>query len=219
MRMKKIKFQTIAAMYAIPNPGPAARFIPKWFREMQRVDSGIETAKACMPYLDSLTTGYIVPLSSDVYFEKGKVVQIADIPVIEPHSDNQLPGVSIDDSYHPIPMKWINNFMITTPKGYSCIFVHPMNRTDLPFTTLSGVVDTDVYPAPVNFPFLVKKDFTGVILEGTPIAQIIPIKRTDWKHDMQDKRNYKIPAFFQNNVHSAPFNFYKRLFWKKKRYQ
>jgi hypothetical protein len=216
--MKKIKFQTLAAMYAIPNPAPASRFIPKWFREMKRVNDGEETVKACMPFLDSLTSGYIIPLSSDVYFEKGKIVQIADIPVVEFHSENQISSEAAGDVYSLVPMKWVNNFMIKTPKGYSCMFMHPANRTDLPFTTLSGIVDTDVYPAPTNFPFLIQSDFTGVILEGTPIAQVFPFKRQDWTHEVEDKKNYKIPAFFQNFVHSAPFDFYKRVFWKKKRF-
>ena len=33
----------------------------------------------------------------------------------------------------------------------------------------------------INFPFFIKEGFTGLIPYGTPIVQIIPFKRDDWK--------------------------------------
>ena len=43
------------------------------------------------------------------------------------------------------------------------------------------MVDTDKYPIPVHFPFLLKKNFEGLIKQGTPIIQVIPFKRESWK--------------------------------------
>jgi hypothetical protein len=57
-----------------------------------------------------------------------------------------------------------------------------MNRFDLPFTTLTGLVDCDRYqdswihfPARWNDP-----NFSGVLPKGTPVAHCVPVKRGDW---------------------------------------
>jgi hypothetical protein len=59
-----------------------------------------------------------------------------------------------------------------------------MYRDDLPFYSLPSIVDTDRHPAPVNFPFFLRKDFTGILESGTPIMQIIPFKREEWKSEV-----------------------------------
>jgi hypothetical protein len=99
------------------------------------------------------------------------------------------------------------------------MFTHPINRPDLPFYTMTGIVDTDTFPVPVNFPFFIREDFDGIIPEGTPIAQVIPFKREDWKADVDVENQSNPPVSFLNNIFSPPFNFYKRNFWKRKKYQ
>ena len=61
-------------------------------------------------------------------------------------------------------------------------FTHPVNRFDLPFTTLSGLVDCDRYQDNwVHFPaHWHDKNFTGVLPRGTPVAQCVPVKREKW---------------------------------------
>ena len=54
----------------------------------------------------------------------------------------------------------------------------------MPFHSFSGIVDTDKHPVPVNFPFVVKKDFEGVIPAGTPIAQFIFLKRDTLEYEV-----------------------------------
>ena len=45
---------------------------------------------------------------------------------------------------------------------------------------LSGVVDTDAFPTPVNFPFVVTAgDGVHVLPKGTPLVQVIPFRRAD----------------------------------------
>jgi hypothetical protein len=68
-----------------------------------------------------------------------------------------------------------------TPKGYSTLFTAPFHHYDLPFQCLPAVVDTDNHPIPVNFPFLLRKGFEGIIPSDTPIIQAIPFKRDDWE--------------------------------------
>ena len=216
--MKKIKFKTTNSKFLIKEPTPSARAIPDWYREMPRVSGGTETSKMCMPFLDSMTAGYTIYLSADTYFENGQCKQISELSFVEAHLDTQIAPAMLSDVYAKTPLKWINYFIAETPKGYSSMFMHPANRLDLPFYTLSGIVETDSFPAPVNFPFLIQKDFTGIILEGTPIAQVVPFKREDWKVDVESNKEASVPVSFLNELHSPPFNFYKRKFWKRKNF-
>lgn len=59
------------------------------------------------------------------------------------------------------------------------LFMHPANRFDLPFTTLTGMVDCDSYhDLFVNIPARWSDPaFRGVLKRGTPIAQCIPVRR------------------------------------------
>jgi hypothetical protein len=106
-----------------------------------------------------------------------------------------------------------------TPRGWSILVVQPLNRFDLPWTITSGIMDTDQYSTSGNIPFFIREDFDGIIAEGTPIAQVIPFKRQDWKSEIDDDNQANPPVSFLNNVFNPPFNFYKRTFWKRKKYQ
>ena len=59
---------------SIPHPVPAAKLMPEWYKKLPRkprpdassTDTG--TVKTCIPVLDSVTEGYIIPLWCDVKF-------------------------------------------------------------------------------------------------------------------------------------------------------
>jgi hypothetical protein len=109
----------------------------------------------------------------------------------------------------------MNFWTIQTPAGYSTMFFHPTGYTDLPFMTLSGVVDTDKHGIPINFPFLLKEDFVGVIPRGTPIVQFLPFKRTDWKIE-EGPETGPIPLYKYTNTLS---HWYRDNFWTRKNYR
>ena len=88
----------------------------------------------------------------------------------------------IRDSY-----KLTNPWKIVTPKGWSCLYITPQHRDDIPIKIISGVVDTDIYPHPVNFPFFINKGFAGTVNIGTPIVQVIPFKRVNSKLNLRFK--------------------------------
>jgi hypothetical protein len=76
-------------------------------------------------------------------------------------------------------MKFLNYWMIKVPPEYSLLFVPPLNRTEKRFTLFSGIVDAP-YPEReyVNFPFTFEQaGFSGIISAGTPLAQVIPIRK------------------------------------------
>lgn len=215
-------------------PLPAKKMLPKWFTKMPQFENNSKkfklfpfnqtnaTVKWCNPFLDSLTAGYVISLEYDVQVsieEDGPsfLWNSGGELLVSSHSKNQIPIELIPEGYCNQAFKFRNDWAIKTPKGYSALFVHPLNRTDLPFITLSGFVDTDDYNMPVNFPFILKADFEGIIPAGTPIAQIIPIKRESWNISINEFSLENIKNF-SSKFRATIFRAYKNLFWKRKDY-
>lgn len=175
-------------------PVPTDRNIPSWFKKINplrvltpnsRPDF---TIKKCTPVLDAMTTGYHLVTKSDIEFIKNDDGSFAfnfsmhinqETKPITMHPYEQVRGFPTDNIYVEYAFKWSNPYVIKTPPGYSCLFTHPVNQ-NLPFLTLTGQVDTDTHPVGVQFPFLMRSDFEGIIPKNTPIVQIIPYKRDDW---------------------------------------
>ena len=121
-----------------------------------------------------------------------------------------------------MPFKFLNPWVIETPKDYSCLFVNPLNSSkDRFIRIIDAIVDTDTYNHnQVNFPFFLKrfkKDETILLKKGEPIALVFPFKRDNWKMsvenlDMEDKL-LKDFRFFNNIVDN-----YKSKTWKRKSY-
>lgn len=217
--MKKIKFVSTNVSLLLAKPRPASKEIPNWYREIDRVVNGEQTIKQCMPFLDAFTAGYTIVLAADVHFSKDGYQEISKIPMVAMHNKSQIGEFTLPKEYNDQPYKWLNYFLTKTPRGYSSLITHPVNRPDLPFYTITGVVETDTFPVPVNFPFFIREDFEGIIPEGTPIAQIIPFKRIDWKSEVDDTNQSNPPMSFFNKIFNPPFGYYKRTFWKRKKYQ
>ena len=99
------------------------------------------------------------------------------------------------------------------------LFTQPMHRPS-PFTILDGVVDTDQYDSPVNFPFVLNDwKFEGLIPAGTPMAQVIPFKRESWKMsigDMEQRQNQEKTTV---NLRTRLFDSYKNQFRQPKEYR
>jgi hypothetical protein len=80
------------------------------------------------------------------------------------------------------------------------------------------VVDTDKHPIVINFPFVINKDFSGIIPAGTPIIQAIPFKRDTWDSKVIDE-DASYSYEFGNANQDAPLAWYKRKIWNKKTYR
>jgi hypothetical protein len=169
----------------LPKPEPARRTAPDWYKAMPMdnpvPDGGADlTIKHCMPFIDALTTGFMIPLQADIEVKGGEFSW--DWPHEESplgfHFPTQAPGVPFVDEGEVV-IKAHNFWSIHTEPGYATLFTHPLNRLDLPFRTLSGLVDTDSFDAlPVHFPMVwVDRSFEGTLPAGTPIAQCMPIER------------------------------------------
>lgn len=120
---------------------------------------------------------------------------------------------------HILYPKWINPWSIKTPPGYSTLFVAPMHQPSV-FRILEGVVDTDQYDSPVNFPFVLNDiTYEGLIPAGTPIAQVIPFRRESWEMEMGSIKNAKSQFETTQTLRTKFFDSYKSQFRQPKEYK
>lgn len=210
------------------NITPAKTTIPDWYKKIPVANKEVDiwrsvTAKSCMPFFDSFTTGYTIPLPADI----NVVIGDDGLPNYSwRESQTQLiilrqitPGVTVlipDEFFQQEPI-WNGFFSIELPKGYSMLITHPLNRYDLPFVTRTGIVD-DFKLHGGNLPFLLKKGFEGMLEAGTPIAQVIPFKRENWKLELSSGLYAEAAV---NGARSANRlrGWYKNTYWKKKTYE
>jgi hypothetical protein len=180
----------------LPRPIPAALGLPDWFKALPQkalnptMGDETQTVKKCPPFIDAMTYGFLIPLATDVEVRDGEFTwdfapegfssEFSHSP-IGFHDPSQIVGSPFFDDDRFI-IKFNNFWNIEAPPGYSLLFTHPVNRTDLPFTTLTGLVDCDTfYHSPLSFPaHWHDTDFNGVLAKGTPVAQCLPVKRESW---------------------------------------
>lgn len=243
--MKKIIFQKafnyVDGLLKMPNP--SIFYTPNWYKTQKLFSNGenniikaekkveetgnwYATYKLCVPIVDSLTAGYTIELPADVLvmntdknggynpFLSWKV----NFDVLDGQPGEGLGNYPIPTGYNGSFFRWKVNWQIITPPGYSLWITHPSHRHELPFFTLNGFVDTDKHPNPLFLPFFIKNGFEGIIEEGTPIAQIIPIKRETWK-SFDEKYSEQKSINFPNNVKLNFLRTYKNKYWTKKRYE
>lgn len=190
----KITFSCPPALYdSLPRPELARRRAPDWYKAMPMEtplpEGGADlTVKHCLPFVDALTHGVIIPLQADITVKDGEFDwdwPHPDSP-LGFHFPTQAPGVPFVDP-DEVVIKAHNFWTMHTEPGWSILFTHPLNRLDLPFRTLSGLVDTDGFDAlPVHFPMLwVDRGFEGTLPAGTPVAQCIPVLRERLEIDIQ----------------------------------
>ena len=223
MKQNKITFRSVDPFLEIDRPTPASRSVPSWYRTMPGVSDGINTVKKCIPFLDAFAMGYHIPLPTDVSWnkEKEEFTFSSKIAPVSHHYSSQTKEVSLPPEFHTQPHKWNSFWEIKTPRGYSTLFIHPLNRSDLPFYSFTGVVDTDKHPFIVNFPFVMRKDFDGTIERGTPVIQAIPFKRDKWSANFLDelaKDAHSSERIAHENA-QPPFGWYKKNHWSKKEYR
>lgn len=215
---------------SFPDIHPAKLSVPQWYKDTPRFPDNKQptrfpiesTYKICPVYGEAFTSGYMLPLPVDIAIEKSN-----DGPIISWSSANEafvMMRDSKNNSNLPVPaghysqhFVWQTKHFIEIPKGYSFLITHPLNRHDLPFTTLSGIVDGNFVMHGGNIPVFFNKDFEGIIPAGTPIAQILPFKNEAWS-SIVDSAIIETGMINNNKSLNAAFGWYKQNIWKKKQY-
>lgn len=260
---------------SFPNPVPSHKLMPEWFKALKpHVDKPSKiitgTVKKCMPVMDSVSNGFIIPLWCDLVIvvsqgysiitEDGEKVEKVvasydesmigkpwcegglnikhfvecDELVIHTHlsgaKDQELAigrhawqqvGEACDLKKFKIGkdvLKFHCPWAIETPKGYSVQFKNPSNNWSTDIHILEGIVDTDDFYAPVNFPFVWTGNEIGefFIPQGTPLIQVIPFKRKKYKIEIGEIDQDKY-AQVEQKLTSRFHDRYKNFFWHKRK--
>lgn len=219
----------------IPSPFPASKGVPSWMKhltpEAERDD--YQTVKRCIPFLDAMTAGYIIPLPFDLtiaitptgnqllWKSEEEKERLSKYTIVESHDSSQYPGAPFSQFK---VIKFYNPWIVETSPNTSCMFVPPLNRPELPYVPLSGIVDTDQYFNTVNLPCV----FPGLdvghqinLKMGTPMIQVIPFKRQEWKSSITNLKEGVLTRAHETreDMRNDRKEWYRRKKWQKKSYR
>jgi hypothetical protein len=191
----RIVFRCDPALYdRLPRPVLARSALPEWLRRMPAAafsethGQDLRTVKQCPPFVDAMAYGFIMPLACDVEVRDGTFAWSWDLPPLSVeahprsplsfHVPAQVTGTPFYEPQQAI-VKFNSFWTIELEPGYSLFATHPINRADLPFRLLTGLVDADRFSqVGILFPAVwVDPGFAGVLPAGTPVAQCFAVAR------------------------------------------
>ena len=216
----------------VQRPLPAKKYVAEWLKPKEKLT--FENAKMttngqiedrfvgrCMPFRDAMTAGYIQESWTEIMVRvKDGELQWYTASSPEIMSSTVTPsGVAIGSEYYPAELQMKMHWYPRLPKGYSILVCPPFNRLDLPFTCTSGIIEADnFYHIDVgNIPFYIKAGFEGIIPVGTPLYQMIPIKRESWQSEVLNWDAHALESLTKE-VGRRFMGYYKKNFWIKKHY-
>ena len=178
----------------IPRPVPARNGLPDWLRTMPNRafshthGADVRTVKQCPPFVDAMIHGFLMPLVCDVEVHEGRFTWDWDLPPLSVethprsplsfHVPEQVTGTPLQRDMRTL-IKFNSFWTIQLEPGYALYATHPVNRDELPFRLLTGLVDADVFNSVgILFPAIwCDPGFSGVLAAGTPVAQCFPVAR------------------------------------------
>lgn len=174
----------------IPEPIPANSALPDWYEDMERsfeheTEDGtraVKTVTQCIPFLDAMTMGWILPLADDLHVTTTEDGETKFYWSFHKQLVHRQPARQLGPGMSEIPEDTIVQFRgfwyAVAPEGYSILITSPLNRFEPRFRPTSGVVDVDSFLTGLNSVVLWEDgSYEGVIEKGTPVVQVIPFKR------------------------------------------
>ena len=171
------------------DPKPSNDCFPSWIKDLRKeklVDNKLNMSD-CLPAIEAMLQGIIIEFPVTMTFEYlgdhpklGKMIACdhKGYPIIGGHEFSQYKGAEFQD-FHVVKvgLPWV----IEVPKGYSCLFTAPFNRSgNAEAFCISGVVRCDRYYNMVSVPFAIplKKKETLFRLRGdVRLYKLFPVKR------------------------------------------
>ena len=218
-------------------PYPATQAVPDWWKAMTPYTKTEDNPKGnklivsnrnsnagpkkCVPMLDALTSGYIIPLWSDVQVVNQNGFKLVSWRtsenVFEQHGE-QANEVQTPVGFNSEVFKFQNKWRILTPKGYSCLITQPFGYRQTGVQAIPAVIDTDRSSLEILPPVWFASDFEGILEKGTPMVQVIPFKRSDWKAEYSYLKDNEYKKLEDRNFGSTIINHYMKKVWSKKTY-
>ena len=228
MKTDPTSIEFLAADYDyVPAPTAAAQHVPEWLKQMPpdvqtRKGEGFgtnSTLKRCMPFVDAMTAGYVIPIAGDVQFYMADATNLDIVSpehLVEWQNDQVFPGAPFGQR---IIVKFMNRWVVRTPPGYSTLFLPLLNQVRMPFQILAGLVETDTYYNQVHFPAicLMRPGEAFQLKRGTPIVQAIPIARETFKSTLGEVDAAQVAA--TKDGLKANEHLYRETNWEKKSYR
>jgi hypothetical protein len=226
----------------VPMPKSAKVYIPEWYKESAsffnhdnnsytnklsfgEVGTPSKTVKVCVPFLDTLSFGYIQETWCDIFIEY-KNEQLfyhysynSESPIISTRPIESIAKMPVPLGFNKdLFFHWSRVWNPVLPKGYSALITHPFNRDDLPFKCVPGIIDSDRYFVEGKVGFFLKKDFVGLIPKGTPMYQIVPFKKESWETKKIIPKNKILKKIEEQtyNIQSVFTGGYKKNHWNRK---
>jgi len=192
--MKVVFRCDLAMLDCLARPILARQALPDWLRTMPSTafsdthGQDVRTVKQSPPFIDAMSLGFVMPLPCDVHVIDGVLSWDWDYPALSVESHPRSPlsfhipaQATGTPFFNPdVAVVKFNSFWtIELEPGFSLFATHPINRTDLPFRTLTGLIDSDRFTdVGVLFPAQwVDPGFEGVLPRGTPVAQCFAVER------------------------------------------
>jgi hypothetical protein len=181
----------------LPPPVLARSALPDWLRTMPANAHSdihgrdIRTVKQCPPFIDAMAYGFMILLPCDVSVERGALSWQWDVAQpataqhprapLSFHAACQFAGAPFASGAEAA-IKFNSFWTIELEAGWSLFATHPVNRDDLPFRLISGLVDSDrFHDGGINFPAMwTEPTFSGVLPKGTPVAQCFAVPRVNY---------------------------------------
>jgi hypothetical protein len=222
-------------------PKAIIKTLPEWYRKADKyiLDpttqktyedphmGKIPTWKGCPAIFDIMGSGYTLITPCDVVISRdanGRLTNTIEDPMYKNFVQDRPPmaqfvtPLGAEESH----FAWWPDWAVNVPEGYSVLYSQPFNRFELPFMTMSGIIDNDKIDLPGTMPFLVAKGWTGVIPAGTPYAQMIPFKREDWTSEVVIYPPHQLHE--KNATNSAKYRVpdggvYRNQVWEPRKYE
>jgi hypothetical protein len=143
--MKIIRFFSEKHYQNLGQPQPAKKFLPQWYKDSETTtlsELGEERPglKKCIPFLDSMISGYMLVTPVDIFISKNEdgslnirwnsVEKLEDF--IGERGKDLGEKIPRPAGHYPNHLAFRGFWGMKTPRGWSLLVVHPLNRFDLP---------------------------------------------------------------------------------------
>lgn len=238
--MKKITFKGLDKKHHdfMGVPKSSQSLIPQWFKDIPMYATSKEkesklklfkgfdtnmTVRKCVPFVDAMTLGYTIDTPCEVILEqtedKGYHINWKlNAEVFTLHSGNSM-MIEPPYGYHNHVSKFNWGTIPITPKGYSTLVLPSFIEHDSPFKALPAIIDTDVSEFSFSLPVWVSNHHEGIIKMGTPIAQLLPFKRDNWKMETGYWKDGEYETLREISFARKVSNHYARLIHQKKTFK
>lgn len=185
-KLPTFRFKSYIGNFAVATPvTTASRIKPKWVK----AQTGQQKFTDCPGMLDYSHAGYLVTAPTDIHIKAnsaGTIVMLAPTPIrnndgMTPSQFNyevvegwREPADGIEKSAWKIPLPW----SVHAEEGFSAYVLPALMHADYldKIFVYPGIVDFDKFHT-INFVFSPIKECEFTIPAGTPLLQVLPLRR------------------------------------------